>query len=108
MLYLGIDQHARQITISLRDEQGDVLQACQVSTQPAKINAFFQQLTRERLPRTNRSPPYLVVQGALSCASRGSNDPAVHCDSASRATRRKRSPIIVMLSDMSDPITIGM
>jgi hypothetical protein len=25
MLYLGIDQHARQITISLRDEQGDVL-----------------------------------------------------------------------------------
>ena len=49
MLYLGIDQHARQLTISLRDENGDVLQARQVSTQPAKINAFFQQLTRERL-----------------------------------------------------------
>ena len=27
MVYLGIDQHARQITISLRDDQGDVLQA---------------------------------------------------------------------------------
>jgi hypothetical protein len=25
MLYLGIDQHARQITISLRDENGDVV-----------------------------------------------------------------------------------
>ncbi len=49
MLYLGIDQHARQITISLRDENGDVLQARQVSTQPEKINAFFEQLTRERL-----------------------------------------------------------
>ena len=49
MLYLGIDQHARQITISLRDESGDVLQARQVSTRPAKINAFFQELTRERL-----------------------------------------------------------
>jgi transposase len=49
MLYLGIDQHARQITVSLRDEGGDVLQARQVSTQPEKINAFFQQLTRERL-----------------------------------------------------------
>jgi transposase len=49
MLYLGIDQHARQITISLRDEGGDVLQARQVSTQPDKIQAFFQQLTRERL-----------------------------------------------------------
>src|SRR5882724_10235350 len=49
MFYLGIDQHARQITISLRDEGGDVLQARQVSTEPKKINAFFQQLTRERL-----------------------------------------------------------
>ena len=49
MLYLGIDQHARQITVSLRDEGGDVLQARQVSTQPEKIHAFFQQLTRERL-----------------------------------------------------------
>jgi transposase len=49
MLYLGIDQHARQITISLRDDSGDVLQARQVSTQPEKIQAFFQQLTRERL-----------------------------------------------------------
>lgn len=47
MLYLGIDQHARQITISLRDENGDVLQSRQVSTRPEKINAFFQQLTRE-------------------------------------------------------------
>ena len=49
MLYLGIDQHARQITISLRNEDGDVVQARQVSTRPEKINEFFQQLTRERL-----------------------------------------------------------
>ena len=50
MLYLGIDQHARQITISLRDENGDVLQARQVSTQPEKINTFFQQLTDDSGP----------------------------------------------------------
>jgi hypothetical protein len=31
MLYLEIDQHTRQLTISLRDESGDVLQARQVS-----------------------------------------------------------------------------
>ena len=49
MLYLGIDQHARQITISLRDENGDVLLARQVSTRPQKINEFFQKLTRDRL-----------------------------------------------------------
>src|SRR5262245_8080043 len=49
MLYLGIDQHARQITISLRDDSGDVLQARQVSTQPEKVHAFFEQLIRQRL-----------------------------------------------------------
>jgi hypothetical protein len=49
MLYLGIDQHARQITISLRDENGDLLQARQVSTEPKKIHGFFHQLTREQL-----------------------------------------------------------
>ncbi|MEK6246702.1 MAG: IS110 family transposase [Planctomycetales bacterium] len=49
MLYLGIDQHARQLTISLRDEEGDVLQARQVSTRPEKIAKFFDRLTRERL-----------------------------------------------------------
>ncbi len=58
MLYLGIDQHARQITISLRDENGDVLQARQVSTQPEKINAFFQRLTRERL---RSDEPFIAV-----------------------------------------------
>jgi transposase len=49
MFYLGIDQHARQLTISLRDDSGDVVQARQVSTQPEKVHAFFQQLTRECL-----------------------------------------------------------
>ena len=49
MYYLGIDQHARQITISLRDDGGDVLMARQVSTRPDKINEFFQHLTRERI-----------------------------------------------------------
>jgi hypothetical protein len=41
MLYLGIDQHKVQLTINLRNEQGDVIQQCQVSTDPAKINVFF-------------------------------------------------------------------
>ncbi len=47
MMYLGIDQHARQLTISLRDENGDVIQARQVSTQPEKVQAFFTALTRD-------------------------------------------------------------
>jgi len=63
MLYLGIDQHARQITISLRDENGDVLQARQVSTQPEKINAYFQRLTRERLRNDESFVAVLEVCG---------------------------------------------
>src|SRR5262249_43555457 len=63
MLYLGIDQHARHITISLRDDNGDVLQARQVSTQPEKINVFFQQLTRERLRNAETFVAVLAVCG---------------------------------------------
>jgi transposase len=58
MLYLGIDQHARQVTISLRDEKGDVVQSRQVSTAPDKINDFFQQLTRERI---RNGEPFVAV-----------------------------------------------
>ena len=63
MLYLGIDQHARQITISLRNEDGDVLQARQVSTQPEKIHEFFQRLTRERLQNNEQFVAVLEVCG---------------------------------------------
>ena len=37
MLFLGIDQHARQLTVSLRDQNGDVILARKVSTQPERI-----------------------------------------------------------------------
>lgn len=46
MFYLGIDQHANQLTISLRNNDGDVLLRKQVSTKPHKILKFFEQLTR--------------------------------------------------------------
>ena len=62
-MYLGIDQHARQITISLRNDSGDVLLARQVSTKPEKINAFFEQLTRERLQNSEQFVAVLEVCG---------------------------------------------
>ena len=49
MLSLGIDQHARQLTISLRNNDGDVIQARQVSTKPEKVQAFFDKLKRDRV-----------------------------------------------------------
>ena len=44
MFYLAIDQHAKQLTVSLRDEAGQVLLRRQVSTRPAKVRAFFDKL----------------------------------------------------------------
>ena len=44
MLYLAIDQHSKQITVCVRNEEGDTILRRQVSTRPEKINAFFEQL----------------------------------------------------------------
>jgi transposase len=41
MLYLGIDQHRKQLTVNLRDEEGRVLLARQVSTRWDEVRAFF-------------------------------------------------------------------
>ena len=56
MLFLGIDQHARQLTVSLRDQHGDVLLARQVSTRPAKVLEFFEQIRNVSARRGDRSP----------------------------------------------------
>ena len=63
MLYLGIDQHARQLTVSLRGEDGDVLLARQVSTEPDRVQAFFTQLTRDRVPAGDGFVAVLEVCG---------------------------------------------
>ena len=47
MLYLGIEQHKAQITVNLRNEQGDVIQQCQVSTDHVKIDEFFAGLKKQ-------------------------------------------------------------
>ena len=44
MFYLAVDQHHKQLTISLRNEAGEVAQRRQVSTQPARIREFLQQV----------------------------------------------------------------
>ena len=47
MLYLGIDQHRKQLTVNLRNEVGDVIFRQQVSTQWVKVRAFFTELRRQ-------------------------------------------------------------
>ena len=46
MLYLGIDQHRKQLTVSIRNEAGDVVLRKQVSTEWNRVRAFFDELQR--------------------------------------------------------------
>jgi transposase len=50
MLYLGIDQHKRQLTVNLRSEDGSVILKRQVSTQWEKVRAFFADLADKTRP----------------------------------------------------------
>jgi len=47
MLYLGIDQHHKQITVSVRNDEGTVVLRRQVSTRPGKTQAFLDGLCRQ-------------------------------------------------------------
>lgn len=41
MLYLAIDQHSKQLTVNLRNEEGTVVERRQVSTRPEAAEAYF-------------------------------------------------------------------
>jgi hypothetical protein len=51
MLYLGIDQHRKQLTVNLRNEEGDVILRRQVSTQWGKVKPFFAELQKQAEPQ---------------------------------------------------------
>jgi transposase len=44
MLYLGIDQHRKQLTVCLRNEQGDAILRRQVSTEWERVRAFLAEI----------------------------------------------------------------
>jgi transposase len=44
MLYVAIDQHAKQVTVAIRDDQGEDVLKRQVSTRREKIEQFFDQV----------------------------------------------------------------
>jgi hypothetical protein len=47
MLYLGIDLHRKQLTVSVRNEKGDVILRRQVSTRPERVEAFLKWIETE-------------------------------------------------------------
>lgn len=50
MLYLAIDQHRRQLTVNIRNEQGDVLVKRQVSTEWARVRNFLEDVRKQSIP----------------------------------------------------------
>ena len=71
MLYLGIDLHRKQMTVSLRNESGDVLLRRQVSTRWPKMEEFRKQL-HETVP-SDRGPGYEHHHPGLARFSGGLN-----------------------------------
>jgi transposase len=47
MLYLAIDQHRKQLTVNLRNEQGDVLLKRQVSTEWPRVRSFLEEVQEQ-------------------------------------------------------------
>ncbi len=50
MLYLSVDQHHKQLTVSLRNEAGEVVLRRQVSTRPEKVREFLHQVQERAAP----------------------------------------------------------
>jgi transposase len=44
MLYVGIDQHRKQLTVCVRDDQGDIVLRRQVSTEWARVREFLEEI----------------------------------------------------------------
>jgi len=47
MLYLGIDQHGKQLTVNIRNEDGSAILKRQVSTEWKRVREFFDRLREE-------------------------------------------------------------
>jgi transposase len=50
MLYLAIDQHRKQLTVNLRNEQSDVLVKRQVSTEWLRVRRFLEEVQKMSVP----------------------------------------------------------
>ena len=83
MLYLGIDQHAKQLTISLRNEDGEAILRRQVNTSSTRKRVSTRRLECVRLARlrvelvslrghTNRSRPSANCKASMRASTSAS------------------------------------
>ena len=68
MLYLGIDQHRKQLTVSIRNEAGDAVLRRQVSTEWERVRGFFDELRR-------LAPPGIAAAGRAATHRHDSRRP---------------------------------
>lgn len=57
MLYVGVDQHSKQLTVNIRDEAGVVLLRRQVSTEWKRVREFWSELQN----RSKAAGGYMVI-----------------------------------------------
>ncbi len=50
MFYLGVDQHKKQLTVNVRNEEGETILKRQVSTQWEKVRQFFADFAEKAKP----------------------------------------------------------
>lgn len=50
MLYVGVDQHRKQLTVSVRNEAGDVILRRQVSTEWERVRLFWREIAERSQP----------------------------------------------------------
>jgi hypothetical protein len=67
MLYAGIDQHRKQLTVNLRDESGSIIFRRQVSTEWKKVRAFFDEVRVQRSPTTATCPSWKSAASTTGC-----------------------------------------
>jgi hypothetical protein len=54
MLYLGIDLHLKQLTVSLRNEDGDVVRVLSASVHEDFLGGGYRWLSRQKLAEDSR------------------------------------------------------
>ncbi len=65
MLFVGIDQHKRHLTICVRDEQGEIALRRQVSTKWEEVDRFLATLQGRGMEHAG----YVAVMGMSTCAT---------------------------------------
>ena len=108
MLYLGIDQHAKQLTISLRNDAGDVILNDKSPPSPNVCLEFFDEAaTRRRAPDEATSPSSKSVASTTGCWNYCQSTAACRPSSSSPPRNQRSKPIAVTHTLLSELLWVN-